>query len=84
MSQDFIGEYVFLPSVYESACLEDLCQNLDASNRTQYTRQTQVEYTIGGRKERKRCVRETREGHASLSPPSFLLVIIGYNKSIVL
>jgi hypothetical protein len=51
------------------------CQNLGASNRTPVHKQTQVEYTIGGRNEERGLVKETREGHASFV---LSLISIGY------
>ena len=63
------------------------CQNLGASNRTPVqTRQDNKHCDCGqvlGNVERGLCERQEKVT-LLLSPPSFLLVIIGYNKSIVL
>ncbi len=60
------------------------CQNLGASNHTPVHKQTQVDQTkVVGMKKEGECERQEKV-MLLLSLASFLLVIIGYNKSIVL
>ncbi len=62
-----------------------LCQNLGASNRTPVHKTDASRLDNKCRKEERGvCERDKRRSRFILSPPSFLLVIIGYNKSIVL